>query len=386
MYKILHIISDKNIGGAGILLLTLLKYIDPSKFDVTIVLPKNSLLLSHIKKLNIKNIEIAGLADTSFSFKATLGLKKVFLDIRPDIVHTHAALSAKIAAKLYSSNFNKKTQPLKIVSTRHVVLDSQNIKHTPKYKKSAAYKLLNSFLNNLLSHKIIATSPAAKFYLLETGIKQNRISMIYNGVDAIKPLSEIEKQTYRHKYNIEQDDFVCSIVARLEAVKGHDCILKAAQLVQTQDKAIKFIIAGTGSKEDELKEMAKKLNLQNCIFAGFVNSVREIHGITDLQINASFTETSNQALLEGMSLGIPAAATDTGGNPYVINDGVNGVLFPVKDYAALYKAIINLKENQKLYSQLSRRSSEIYNEKFTSKAMVKNIENVYLSLLNVKKV
>ena len=67
MIKVLNIISDSNIGGAGRCVLTFLKYFDRTKFDVEVVVPRNSLLIPEINKLGIKTIEADTIAEKSLS-------------------------------------------------------------------------------------------------------------------------------------------------------------------------------------------------------------------------------------------------------------------------------------------------------------------------------
>ena len=101
--------------------------------------------------------------------------------------------------------------------------------------------------------------------------------------------------------------------------------------------------------------------------------------VLDVSVNASFgTEATSLALLEGMSLGIPAVVSDFGGNPGVIYEGENGYLFPTKNSHAMYeklKKVINegnaLKENCK----------KIFNERFKAEIMTSKIEKLYEELL-----
>ena len=65
MIKVLNIISDSNIGGAGRCVLTFLKYFDRENFYTEVVVPKGSLLIPEINKLGIKTIETDGIAEKS---------------------------------------------------------------------------------------------------------------------------------------------------------------------------------------------------------------------------------------------------------------------------------------------------------------------------------
>lgn len=146
----------------------------------------------------------------------------------------------------------------------------------------------------------------------------------------------------------------------------------------------KFFIAGTGSYENHLKEEVKKLELEDTvIFTGFITDVDKLMSITDIQANASYgTEATSLALLEGMSIGVPAVVSDFGGNPGVIKDGKNGFVVAKQNSVALKNGLQKLLQDKELYEKMSQRSKEIFNATFTSRIMTKNTEELYEQTLN----
>ena len=100
MIKVIEVSSDSNIGGAGKCILTFLKTFDREKFDVCVILPKNSLLKAEAEKYKVKIFEVDYLAEKSLDIRAVSRLKRLFKRLKPDVVHTHASMSARIAAKL----------------------------------------------------------------------------------------------------------------------------------------------------------------------------------------------------------------------------------------------------------------------------------------------
>ena len=364
-HKIIHVLTDTNVGGAGILLTNYLKNHNRDKYDIVVVLPKNSAMKPFIDKLSVRTIEIDGIADKSFSVEGFKALREVFKVEKPSIVHTHAALSARLAGKLGG---------FRIVHTRHSVRDVQG---TNTQKDPLVKRLISKVINNYLSDIMIATSPVVAHDMKEDGIKPHKIKMIYNGVDPVKKLDDEEIKILKKQYGISDTDFVCSIVARLEIVKGHKFILEAAKILQDVEPDVKFIIAGVGSLEQELKQMAKDKGISNCIFIGFVDGVEKIYNVTDIGLNASYSETSNQALIEGMSLGIPSVASSGGGNPYVVEDGVNGIITAIGDGRGIADAIIRLKNDGDLYMDMSKNAKKAFETKFMAKQMSMQIEEIY---------
>jgi glycosyltransferase involved in cell wall biosynthesis len=363
LIKVIHVISDTNIGGAGKILLTFLENYDRGRFDIEVLLPKGSLLAEPVRRLGVTGTEVDALADRSFHPRDVGRLLALFREKKPAVVHTHAALSARVAARLYGR--------CAVVFTRHSVFDQ------PEYKKRFPLRQANGFLNNSLSDVIIAVSPAAKENITETGTDPQKVRVVYNGIDNQRILSLAEKQSVRRELGLLEGDFVCAIIARLEAVKGHAYVLEAARILKEKDPGIKFVIAGGGSLEAQLKEAAA--DLSNVIFTGFLSDIYKIENICDLQLNASWgTEATSLSLLEGMSLGIPAVVSNFGGNPYVIENGVSGLVIPKKDASALAEAIGKLKEDRETYERMAAGAKRIFCEKFTARAMTRAIEEIYV--------
>ena len=236
------------------------------------------------------------------------------------------------------------------------------------------------------SDGIIAVAEAAKDNLTETGVKESKIRVILNGVESLGMPTEEERTESRKRFGIADGQKVISIVARLEDIKGHDYFIEAADMLLRDGVNAKFIIAGTGSYEGKLKEKVRQLERQNdIIFTGFISDVDKLMGITDIQVNASYgTEATSLALLEGMSIGVPAVVSDFGGNPGVIKNGENGYVVTKQNSAALRAAIKRLLNDDALYAEMSRRSREIFRSTFTAAAMTRSTEKLYRELLEME--
>ncbi len=372
MIKVLNIISDSNIGGAGRCILNFLKYYDRKNYSLKVVVPRGSLLKEEIEKLGTRVIEADGIADKSFDRTAVKNLVKIIKKQNPDIVHTHGAVSGRIAAKLCGK---------RIIYTRHSVFPvSPRISH-------GIGRVLNKAANEFLADEIIAVAEAAKDNLTEGGISENKIKVILNGVEKVERCTENENASAREAYGITPNDFVVGIMARLEEVKGHIYLIEAAERIKKAGKNIKVLIIGTGAIEDKLKGIVKEKNLEDTIlFTGFITDVRRILSILTIQANASYgTEATSLALLEGMSMGIPAVVSDYGGNPGVITHGENGFLFRQQDSGDMERYLLKIMEDKALYHYMCERSLEIFQEKFTAEIYARNIEAVYSSAINQKR-
>lgn len=359
--KVVNIISDTNIGGAGKCVLTFAKNYNREHYDLTVVVPRGSLLKEPCQQAGVRVIEAEGIADESMSLKGVTAQKKLIQSLKPDIVHTHASLTSRIAARLAGVKG--------IVYTRHCVYEPS------KLMKSLPGRLLNRLVAALFTTKAIAVAEAAAKNLTDVGIPKKDIEVVLNGIEPLKPLTEEEKRIQRQRFHVEEGEWVISLIARLEEVKGHKYFIEAARLLKDKGYPVHFIAAGTGSIEQKLRDSVKNGEVDFC---GFINDPQNLVGITDISVNASYgTEATSISLLEGMSLGIPAVVSDYGGNPGVIQDGKNGLLFPTHDAAALAAAIEKLLLDPQLYEKLKQGAKEIFAQTFTAQVMTRNIEKVY---------
>jgi len=363
MIKVLHISSDSNLGGAGHQLLALIDAIDTNLFHMEVVLPVGARLSESLVKRGVKFTEVPHIAERSFSLAGVRELSKAIKACKPNIVHTHGSLSGRIAAKLFSR--------CKVVQTRHSVFTQAS------WRKRFPMRFCSGLINNFFSDLSIAVSPAAKDNLLEMGTRESKIRVVYNGIEPTKARGL--RAEGRKEYDVPPDTFVLAMLTRLAEVKGHDDVLDAAKYLP---KDIVILVAGDGPRQKHLEERISNEGITNVRLLGWIDSPEEIIFIANAGLNASFgTEATSLALLQGMSYGLPAVVTDFGGNPYVILDGVNGLVTPTRNPKALADAIIRLQADPELYQQLSTGARQVYMDKFTAKKMASDTEDVYKELM-----
>ena len=339
--------------------------------SVSVALPRGSKLKQPLETLGGTVYEVDGMADKSLDLGVIRELKALIRRVDPDIVHTHGSMSGRIAGRQCGK---------KVLYTRHSVFP------TVGYLKRFPGKQFNGWLNHHYADKIIAVSPAAVDNLSEAGIDKSRVTVLMNGVEPVERRGEAELAPLRQKYGLSPDDFVTGILARIEDYKGHTDILDAFKLLRDKGKTPKLLIAGTGNYEEAVKAHCEALGLQNqVVFLGFVSDVAPILSLLDVQLNASWgTEATSLSLLEGFSMGVPALVSDYGGNPWLIEEGVNGYTFPtrsVETLAARLEAWMDRPDKGKALGQGARR---IYEEKFTARQFARNTEDIYLQVWEEK--
>ena len=372
MIRVLNIISDSNIGGAGRVIQTYLRAADRTRFETLVAMPRGSLLKPVIEEAGGVVYEVDGIADRSYHKDDVRVLTELIRRVNPDIVHTHGALSGRIAGRRCGKV---------VIYTRHSAFP------VPAKLKYPPGRWVNKLVNEHYADHIIAVSPAAAQNLTDAGISEKIITVMMNGVAPLTRASDEECAALRTELGIAPGVFTAGILARIEPYKGHLYILEAAEILKREGRAFRILIAGTGSYEDEVRQAITEKKLESeVLFLGFRSDVAKLLSILDVQLNASYgTEASSIALCEGMSLGVPAVVSDYGGNPWQIDDGEDGLIFPSRDSAALAAALSRLMDDPERLKDMQKRAVEIFNERFTGEIFARNVEQVYLKTLEEKR-
>ncbi|MBR2852209.1 MAG: glycosyltransferase [Anaerotignum sp.] len=360
--KVLHILTDKNIGGAGRWLLYYLKYHNRNAFQVKVVLPHDSLLADAVKALDVPVIAMEEMEDRSFDKKAMKALVKLFKEEKPDIVHTHASMTARMAARaaMVPSIFN----------TKHCMESAPGI--LPK-------KIIRREVNAAFSDKIIAVSRAVRRSMVHAGTSPEQIAVVYNGIEPIAIPAAEEKAALLQSYGGKAGEMAVGMVARLEEVKDHETFLLAAQNVLEHRRDVRFYIVGDGSLRDELERRAYELGISsNVTFTGFIKDVEKIEAALDIAVITSKAEALCLSIIESMIAGIPAVGTDSGGVAEVIKHGENGFLVPIGDADQLAERIEELLADDAKRKAFGEHAKKHAESMFMADKMTKRIEKLYL--------
>ena len=346
--KILHVLTDRNIGGAGRWLLYYLKYHNREKFAVKVVLPHDSLLVAAVQALDVPVLAMEEMEDKSFDRKAFRALTKIFRAERPDIVHTHASMTARMAARQARVPY--------IFNTKHCMEGAPG---------GLAKKILRREINAVFSDKIIAVSKAVRRSMIAGGTKPQEIAVVYNGIERI-PIPSAEEKAV-------------GMVARLEEVKDHETFLLGAKRFLEKRKDVRFYIVGDGSLRKQLEQKAAALGISEQVtFTGFLQDVEKIEAALDIAVITSKAEALCLSILESMIAGIPAVGTDSGGVAEVIRHGENGFLIPVGDSDALAERLDELLADDAKRNAFGAQAKRDAEATFLAEQMTRKIEKLYL--------
>lgn len=222
------------------------------------------------------------------------------------------------------------------------------------------------------------------------GVPLSRIALIPNGIDinTLYPPSAPLRYLARERLNLPKTELVVIFIGRLHKIKRVDLLLHAwARLPHlAQDQ---LLVVGAGEELDQLKDLAVQLGI-NIGFKGSTDDVAPyLHAADVFVLPSGIRSTSSYeglsvALMEAMSTGLAVLATDCPGNRVLIQDGENGLLFPVEDVDELTKQLERLLEDPSLRARLGRNAHTSVYQNYAIEAIARKTKTIYERIRNAE--
>ncbi len=247
--------------------------------------------------------------------------------------------------------------------------------------KRKVRKMLRVTLMPLVKTAVGCSAEAEKYLQKEWGAKKTEL--IYNSVDTKK----FNGQTQTVEGISDYDGFKICTVGRIVAVKNFLCLFKAVNLLKDRIPNFKLFHIGDNHPRGQkigkqLLDFVKTNKLESFVtFMGLRNDLPTLLGNFDVFALTSFSEGLSFSLLEAQASGLPAVVTAVGGNPEVVQNGVNGFLVPSDDEQAVADALFKLYENPDLRKKMGQAARQVVEEKFSVTAMVQKYQNLYERVL-----
>lgn len=348
-------------------MLTLLSQPAFRGIDVTVACPAGGMLALEVGRLGIPLVTFPQ-KDRSFDPRLVYELAALIRRRGFDVVHSHASISSRLAARL-SGHCN-------IVVTRHTI--GGELSNNPLKRALVAAAQVS------LASRFIAISGAIRQRLLDEGVPGHRIETIHNGVD----ITLIEREASVLDIPLELEAAchgsspVIGTLGRLSPEKGHEFLVRAFAAVLREFPRAILVVVGQGDERDRLERLAVELGVkEDVVFAGYRDNASACVNAFDLFVMPSLSEGLGLAMLEAMALRKPVIATNTGGIPEVVTDRVNGLLVPPGDPQALSRAIVEILRDRSLAARLAGAGRKTVEDRFDARSMADRTVGVYRSLL-----
>jgi glycosyltransferase involved in cell wall biosynthesis len=309
-------------------------------------------------KEKVSEDRILALPHRKFSAFYLLKLTHFIHKHKIDLIHSHGK-----GAGLYS-------RLLKVLTGKIVIHTFHGIHYLQYSKILRKFYLLYEKLFSYLTDAFISVSNGEKKQAISfLRISSNKITVIYNGVEALNCNHGILPD------GLNQDDFIIAHISRFDYAKNTEECLKIVEILASQED-VKLMIMGDGPNRPKLETLAKQRGLSNVFFLGFVNP-NDYLSSCKLYLSTSRWEGLPLAPIEAMSLGIPIIASNVIGNDEVVLSEKNGFLYELGNYKQAAQYIMELYKDYDKYSELSNGAKEVFFEKFTIDIMIKQTAELY---------
>ncbi len=274
-----------------------------------------------------------------------------------DLIHTHEVRSLQLAT------FLKWWHRRPVVVTRRLA-------------KQPSDRFLTR-LKYRLADKVVAESQAVR-EALSSVVAGDSVDVI-NG--AVSFLGGCDKAAVDELVARFQGLKVVGCIAAFTKEKGHDFLLRTAELLQSRKSDLVVLLLGDGPLREPLKEEAKRRGLKNVIFEGFVEDVVPYFFRFDLIVIPSRTEAFVSVALDAFVAGVPVLATNVGGNPEAIKPGVTGELVEYGDVEGLAKKVEGMLYGEFPIDSYIENAKQDVSTKYTIDNMTERYLSVYEKLL-----
>ena len=328
--KVMHLISGGDSGGAKTHLFELLDKLKLS-CEVSVACLMKGPFYQEILEKDISSHLF--LQKNRFDLSVVDDIRSFIIENNIELLHVHGARANFIAM------FLKRRLTIPVVTTMH----SDYLLDFDELFKRLVFTNLNILSLKRLDY-FIAVSDSFREMLIKRDFRPNGIYTVYNGMDFSKiPQSVTSKEEYAKKHNLELNDNLCyvGIAARFDAVKGVDVFIKGAAKAYEKNKNLRFLIAGTGAEEKNLKNLANKLGMGEALkFLGFESDIYGFLNFIDINTLTSKCESFPYSMLEGAAMKKPMIASAVGGIPALVKDGETGFVFENGDFDAMAEKIL----------------------------------------------
>jgi glycosyltransferase involved in cell wall biosynthesis len=256
--------------------------------------------------------------------------------------------------------------------------------YTSENKKVAFYEWLERrVLGNLTG--IIFVSESQKQRLKSFGISGRQSWVVRNAVKVGETQHKANLKVRRAVFDrlgIGDSSVMVVSAGRLSPEKGHRYLVDAIAKMGKSTNGSCFVFCGDGPCKKDLEKQARELGVwEKCRFPGFRHDINEIFQAMDLMVLPSLTEGLPNVVLEAFAWAKPVVASNVGGVPEVVEDGVNGLLILPGKPSLLANAIWRCLSAPELMHAMGIAGYHTVRVRFGFDAQAEKLERIYSELL-----
>lgn len=360
--RVLELLATGTNGGAQEHLFGLLGRMDRERYDVSVVSLSNGSGVRKLARLGVP-VQIIDEPDDDLAVEQ---LAEHMAILAPEVVHQHMYRAEVVGTRAVRRLTELGHPRPYVVSTVH----------SSRVRSGEDRELLRELTPSM--DRLIAVSRAIVAKIAEERGGLAPVSLVYNGVDLDRYDHQEPCCTLHEEYGMEPGAQIVGVVARLEPEKGHPTLFEAWPAVLRACPDAYLLVVGEGSRRDALEAQARELKIAHrVVFTGRRDDIPAVTAALDVAVLPSYREAQGLTILEAMALSRPVVASNVGGIPEMVEDGVTGLLVLPHDAPALAAAIARLLRDHPYADTLARAGHDLVHDRFCIQLMVNAVEAIY---------
>jgi sugar transferase (PEP-CTERM/EpsH1 system associated) len=364
-----HLLHSLKVGGAEVLTAQLARQLRDTFRFIFVCLDE---LGGLGEELGTEGFRVEVLARRpGVDWRCMFRLARLLRHEHVDLVHAHqyTPFFYGMAARLLG-------RKLPILFTEH----GRHFPDFPRRKRMLANRLLLRRRD-----RVVGVGQAVRQAVIANeGIPPERVSVIYNGVDAATFTADFpQRERIRSDLGLSAGDLVILQVARLDYLKDHATAVRTIKRVAARHPEVRLILVGDGPEQEKIQAEIRRCDLGRHIrLLGLRNDVGRLLHAADVFLLTSISEGIPLTAIEAMNAGLPVVATRVGGLPEIVVQGRTGVLAPSRDDEELADCILRLAADPALRAAMGRAGRERARAVFSQSRMHQQYLELYQEMLD----
>ena len=358
---VLLLVRELGIGGTERQLVETARFLDRNRFTphVGCFRPTGP----RLAELQAAGVPVLHLPMQSFLSPKLLSASSVFLD--------YVRRNAIKVVHSFDAPLNIFSAPLAKFGGVPAVLSSQ--RGDRELTGKATHRCLR--VTDRIVDAVVVNCEAMRSYLVkDEGVAPRKIRVCHNAVN-------VEAYARRKAPSAWPGKTVIGVICALRPEKSLDTLLRAFAKLDRSDSVL--VIVGSGPEEVRLRALAGELSLgETCHFEPATSQVAEWLSRIDMFVLPSRTEALSNSLMEAMACQCCVVASRVGGNPELVDDEVNGVLFEARNVDELARKLVELLNDPARREEMAAAGSAKMAAEFTYAKAAATMQEIYESILN----
>lgn len=353
-------------GGAEEHMLTLLRHLDRTRFQLNLMCPPRCAEQLRSDLPPDVELHLVSLL-RPYDFREARKLFRILRQKHIAILHSHL-----FAASLAAS-------PIGWLANVPVIIETPHVREAWRHGLFKGSYFVDRIASHFVDHYIAVSDANGRYLIEEKGLPKSKVHVIHNGCDLDKFGPRASRASeLKASLNFSPDDPVLMTLGRLEAQKGHRFLLDAFALVHREFPTARLVCIGDGALRSDLVQQCERLHLgKNIRFAGFQSNIPEWLAMADFTVLPSLFEGLPLVAIESLAAERAVIATRVDGSTEVVINEETGLTVPPADVTALASAICRMLRDVQFRSRMAVAGKQWVTAHFSQKRQVQKTQELY---------